>query len=54
MPFDFIQIFVKDNQTGTDITRIDQLALHGVPISATNMGDFKRVSDIFPKTWLFV
>lgn len=39
-----IQIFVKNNQSGAETTRIDQLSIIGVPISATNMGDFKRVA----------
>ncbi|XP_033336587.1 thioredoxin-like [Megalopta genalis] len=38
-----LQIFIKDNQTGSDTTRIDHLAVIGSPISTTNMGDFKRV-----------
>lgn len=39
-----IQIFIKDNLAGSDITRIDHLAFYGSPISTTNMGDFKRIS----------
>lgn len=39
-----IQIFVKDNQTGNEVTRIDHLAIFGSPISTTNMGEFKRVN----------
>nr|XP_037279866.1 thioredoxin-like protein 1 [Rhipicephalus microplus] len=39
-----LQLFVKDNQTGTETTRINQLVIFGSPISATNMGDFKRVA----------
>ncbi|XP_076651132.1 thioredoxin-like [Halictus rubicundus] len=38
-----LQIFVKDNQSGSETTRIDHLAVIGSPISTTNMGDFKRV-----------
>ncbi|XP_031837379.1 thioredoxin-like [Nomia melanderi] len=38
-----LQIFVKDNQSGNETTRIDQLVIIGSPISTTNMGDFKRV-----------
>lgn len=38
-----LQIFVKDNQEGDDITQIDYLSLIGVPVSTTNMGEFKRV-----------
>jgi len=39
-----LQIFVKDNQSGTDTTRINHLAIIGSTISMTNMGDFKRVA----------
>ncbi|XP_066588800.1 thioredoxin-like protein 1 [Prorops nasuta] len=39
-----LQIFVKDNQSCSDTTRIDQFIIIGSPISTTNMGEFKRVS----------
>lgn len=39
-----LQIFVKDNQSGTETTQIDYLSIIGAPISTTNMGDFKRVA----------
>ena len=39
-----IQVFVKDNQSGSETTQIDHLAFIGSPISTTNMGDFKRVA----------
>ncbi|KAG8192166.1 hypothetical protein JTE90_027807 [Oedothorax gibbosus] len=39
-----LQIFVKDNQTGAETTRIDHLAIIGSTISVTNMSDFKRVA----------
>ncbi|XP_022914878.1 thioredoxin-like protein 1 [Onthophagus taurus] len=39
-----IQIFVKDNQSGDEVTQIDHLAIIGTPINTTNMGDFKRVA----------
>ncbi|XP_076764760.1 thioredoxin-like [Xylocopa sonorina] len=38
-----LQIFVKDNQSGSETTRIDHLAVFGSPVLITNMGDFKRV-----------
>lgn len=38
-----LTIFVKDNQTGTDTTRISQLVLIGSPVAATNMNEFKRI-----------
>ncbi|KAK9503601.1 hypothetical protein O3M35_010129 [Rhynocoris fuscipes] len=39
-----IQIFVQENQDGTETTQIDHLQLIGSPIVTTNMSDFKRVS----------
>jgi len=39
-----VQIFVKDNQTDAETTRIDQLVFIGSPIGTTNMGEFKRVA----------
>lgn len=39
-----LQIFVKDNQSDGETTRIDHLAIIGSPISTTNMGDFKRIA----------
>lgn len=39
-----LQIFVKDNQSNSDTTRIDHLVIIGSPISTTNMGEFKRVA----------
>lgn len=40
-----LTIFVKDNQTGTETTRINQLIFIGSPIVATNMNDLKRFSE---------
>ncbi|XP_023937941.1 thioredoxin-like protein 1 [Bicyclus anynana] len=39
-----IQLFIKDNQSGGEVTQIDHLVLYGSPISTTNMGEFKRVA----------
>lgn len=38
-----LTIFVKDNQTGADTTRIFQILLIGSPVAATNMNEFKRL-----------
>lgn len=38
-----LQIFVQDNQSGAETTRIDHLCVIGSPVSTTNMGAFKRV-----------
>ncbi|CAG2113917.1 unnamed protein product [Medioppia subpectinata] len=37
-------IFVKNNQSNSELTRIDYLSLIGSPVSATNMNDFKRIA----------
>lgn len=39
-----LQIFVKDNQSGSETTRINYLVVYGSPINTTNMGEFKRVA----------
>ncbi|XP_045474569.1 thioredoxin-like protein 1 [Harmonia axyridis] len=39
-----IQVFIKDNQEGGEVTQIDHLVFIGTPITTTNMGDFKRVA----------
>lgn len=39
-----LQIFVKDNQSDEEVTRIDKLVILGLPLATTNMGDFKRIS----------
>lgn len=39
-----LQIFVKDNQSDEETTRIDKLVVLGLPIAATNMNEFKRVA----------
>jgi len=37
-------LFVKDNQSGDETTRIDNLVLLGSPVGTTNMSEFKRVA----------
>lgn len=39
-----MQLFIKDNQSGGEVTQINHLAFYGSPISTTNMGEFKRVA----------
>lgn len=39
-----VQIFVKDNQSGGEVTQINHFAFYGSPISTTRMGEFKRVA----------
>jgi len=37
-------IFIENNQSNSEVTRIDYLSLIGSPVSATNMNDFKRIA----------
>jgi len=39
-----VTLFVKDNQSGDETTRIDHLSLIGSPVGTTNMSEFKRVA----------
>jgi len=39
-----LQIFISENQSGSDVTTIDSLTLIGAPVSTTNMQDFKRIA----------
>lgn len=39
-----VQIFIKDNQSGGEVTQINHFAFYGSPISTTRMGEFKRVA----------
>lgn len=39
-----LQLFVKGNQSGGDITQIDQITVIGTPINTINVGDFERVA----------
>ncbi|XP_073843878.1 thioredoxin-like [Musca autumnalis] len=39
-----IQIFVKNNQSGGEVTQLDYLGFIGSPILTTKMNDFKRVT----------
>ncbi|XP_001943433.1 thioredoxin-like protein 1 [Acyrthosiphon pisum] len=39
-----LQIFVVNNQTEEEVTRIDSLNIIGMPTSVTLMGDFKRIA----------
>jgi len=39
-----LTIFVKDNQTGKETTRITQILLIGLPVAATNMNEFRRLA----------
>lgn len=38
-----LTMFIKDNQTGKDTTRITKFLLIGSPVAATNMNEFKRL-----------
>jgi len=39
-----LQFFVKDNQSGEEVTQIDFFGVVGMPIGTTNMNEFKRVA----------
>lgn len=39
-----IQIFIKDNQDGGEVTQIDYFGFIGSPIITTKMDDFKRIA----------
>lgn len=39
-----IQIFIKDNQDGGDVTQLDYITFIGCPITTTKMDDFKRIT----------
>lgn len=39
-----ITLFIKDNQSGEEITQLDYLGFIGTPVSTTNMAEFKRVA----------
>lgn len=39
-----LTIFVKDNQSGDEVTQVDYLGIIGSPVQTTNMQDFKRVA----------
>jgi hypothetical protein len=41
-----LQLFIKDNQEGGEVTQLDYLGFIGTPVGATNMSDFKRVRRI--------
>ncbi|KAG1651675.1 Thioredoxin-like protein 1 [Nymphon striatum] len=50
-----LQIFFKDNQENTETTQVDYLTAIGSPISATKMGEFKRITSrerrFYKKLW---
>ncbi|KAK3862293.1 hypothetical protein Pcinc_031821 [Petrolisthes cinctipes] len=39
-----LTVFVKDNQTGAETTRLSYIQIIGSPVQTTKMGDFKRVT----------
>lgn len=39
-----LHIFIKDNMSGSETTEIDSLTIYGMPVSTTNMQEFKRVA----------
>ena len=39
-----LTIFVQDNQSGAELSRISYLQVIGSPVQTTNMSDFKRIA----------
>lgn len=39
-----IQMFIKDNQSGGEVTQLDFIGFIGSPIATTKMDDFKRIA----------
>lgn len=39
-----IQVFIKDNQSGGEVTQLDYIGFIGSPIITTKMEDFKRIA----------
>jgi len=39
-----LQIFVVNNQTGEEVTRIDSLDIIGMPTTITSLDNFQRIS----------
>lgn len=39
-----IQLFIKDNQGGGEVTQLDYIGFIGSPIITTKMEDFKRIA----------
>lgn len=39
-----IQIFIKDNHGGGEVTQLDYIGFIGSPITTTKMEDFKRIA----------
>lgn len=39
-----IQLFIRNNQSGEDVTQLDHLSFIGTPIVTTKMEDFKRIA----------
>ncbi|KAA0193147.1 Thioredoxin-like protein [Hyalella azteca] len=39
-----LTIFIQDNQSGDEVTRINSIQVIGSPVQTTNMSDFKRVA----------
>jgi len=37
-----IQFFIKDNQSGEEVTQIDHLVVVGTPLATTNMNELKK------------
>ncbi|VAI23253.1 unnamed protein product [Triticum turgidum subsp. durum] len=40
-----LTMFIEDNQSGADITKIQKIALYGTTVDTTNMKDLKKIEE---------
>lgn len=40
-----LTIFIEDNQSGSDITKVQKIAMHGTTVETTDMKGLKKVED---------
>ncbi|CAN6308961.1 unnamed protein product [Urochloa humidicola] len=40
-----LTIFIEDNQSGSDVTKIHKIALYGTTVDTTNMKDLKKIEE---------
>ncbi|GKV07315.1 hypothetical protein SLEP1_g19109 [Rubroshorea leprosula] len=40
-----LTIFIEDNQSGSDITKVQKIVLHGTTVETTDMKGLKKIED---------
>ncbi|XP_021891240.1 PITH domain-containing protein At3g04780 [Carica papaya] len=40
-----LPIFIEDNQSGSDVTKVHKIALHGTTVETTDMKGLKKIED---------